>query len=214
MLFKIKTEFNNDLTFFGSDDLQIGDHVIIEISQSKFVGQILNTIDKQTEKPEIIVRKASDEDLKHHNANLEKAKTDLEIAKELAEKHKLNMKIVAGQWAIDDSKFMIVFSSDERVDFRTYVKEIAGKLRTRIELKQIGNRDEVKQIGGIGSCGRACCCSNGCCKKRFPQVTPKMCRNQNLNMANGKCNGICGKLRCCIAFENENYEKDNDENVG
>jgi cell fate regulator YaaT (PSP1 superfamily) len=117
----------------------------------------------------------------------------------------LMMKFVSAEYSLDGSKIVIVFSSEERVDFRQFLKDLAIMLKTRIELKQIGQRDEVKVIGGVGPCGEPCCCARFL--KDFEHVTVKMAKVQGLSLSPTKINGICGRLMCCLGYESTMYEE-------
>ena len=116
------------------------------------------------------------------------------------------MKLVDAQYTIDGAKLVLYFTSESRVDFRELVKDLASAFRTRIELRQIGTRDECRMMGGFGPCGRECCCSSGC---EFAKVNIRMAKNQNLSLNPGKISGLCGRLMCCLSYENAYYTEAN-----
>ena len=151
-----------------------------------------------------LVRKATEEDLK----TLEKIKQDekeaLEICQQKIEKHNLDMKLVDVEYTFDKSKLLFYFTSDGRVDFRELVKDLAAVFRTRIELRQIGVRDEAKMLGGLGICGRPFCCSEFL--SDFQPVSIKMAKEQGLSLNPTKISGTCGRLMCCLKYEQEAYE--------
>lgn len=151
-----------------------------------------------------VVRKATPDDTRRHEENCDK---EAEAAKIFAQKiveHKLEMKLVDVEYTFDNSKLLFYFTSDGRVDFRELVKDLASIFRTRIELRQIGIRDETKMIGGLGVCGRPFCCKKFL--DDFGQVTIKMAKEQNLSLNSQKISGACGRLMCCLRYEHEAYE--------
>lgn len=174
--------------------LEYGDVVICnsEVPDSEIKGELKK-----------VVRKATEKDVKMHNANIERRPKAIRDAQNLANKHKLDMKIVDAEFTFDGSKAIFFFTSDNRVDFRELVKEMASTFRARIELRQIGIRDECKMKGGLGPCGRVCCCN--CCKTDFDRVSIKMAKHQGLSLNPGKISGLCGRLMCCLKFEDEYY---------
>lgn len=194
----------------NSENLSVGDEVVVDTQNGLSVGRIaIAEYEAETRKNEEpqkqIIRKATESDLKKKEENQKKGKEALPKVEGLVRKMGLIMKIVDVEYAFDDSKITISFTADGRVDFRDLLRELAGTLRSRIELRQIGNRDEVKSIGGIGPCGLECCC------KRFggdvEHVTVKMAKNQGLSLSPTKINGLCGRLMCCLAYENEVYQE-------
>lgn len=188
--------------------LVVGDGVIVETARGLEYGvvEIANTeIEDSQISGELkkVVRKATDKDVAQHIANLEKRPRFIREAQELATKHNLDMKIVDAELAFDGSKVLFYFTSDNRVDFRELVKEMAGAFRMRIELRQIGIRDECKMKGGLGPCGRVCCCN--AYMNEFARVSIKMAKNQGLSLNPTKISGLCGRLMCCLKFEDEYY---------
>ena len=151
-----------------------------------------------------VVRVADKSDFTQHEKNLEMEKEALEICRKKIEEHELTMKLIGAEYTHDRSKLTFYFTAEVRVDFRELVKDLASVFRTRIELRQIGIRDEAKMLGGIGICGRPLCCSSFLCD--FAQVSIKMAKEQNLSLNSAKISGTCGRLMCCLRFEHENYE--------
>lgn len=151
-----------------------------------------------------IIRAAGPEDLKTLAENREKEKKAFSICEEKIRAHKLDMKLVEVEYTFDGSKILFYFTADGRVDFRSLVKDLAGTFRTRIELRQIGVRDESKMIGGFGICGRPFCCSTFL--GDFQPVSIKMAKEQGLSLNPGKISGTCGRLMCCLKYEQESYD--------
>ena len=153
-----------------------------------------------------LIRVATPADIEHNAENREKEKNALIICQQKIEAHKLDMKLIDVQYAFDNSKLLFYFSSDGRVDFRELVKDLASVFRTRIDLRQIGIRDEAKMLGGIGSCGRMLCCTTFL--PDFAQVSIKMAKEQGLSLNSAKISGMCGRLMCCLHFEAETYTEE------
>jgi cell fate regulator YaaT (PSP1 superfamily) len=150
-----------------------------------------------------VLRIATDKDIATYMKLRERAKADFSVAKIEAFRLGLPMKIVGTVWLLDSSKLTVTYTADERVDFRELVSKLSKLLHTRIEMRQMGERDAAKQIGGIGSCGRELCCSTFL--TTFDAVSIKMAKNQNLSLNPEKITGPCGKLKCCISFEDDMY---------
>lgn len=153
-----------------------------------------------------VLRMATDADAERHEINRQREKEALVICQEKITKHKLEMKLVEAQYTFDNSKLLFYFTSAGRVDFRELVKDLASVFRTRIELRQIGIRDEAKLLGGLGACGRALCCAGFL--SDFAQVSIKMAKEQNLSLNSNKISGTCGRLMCCLRYENDTYEQE------
>ena len=153
-----------------------------------------------------VIRVADDEDEARYVANKKLEQDALEICRQKIEEHNLDMKLIEAEYTFDNSKLLFYFSSDTRVDFRELVKDLASVFKTRIELRQIGIRDEAKILGGLGVCGRPFCCATFL--PDFAQVSIKMAKLQNLSLNSSKISGTCGRLMCCLRFENESYEKE------
>ncbi len=195
--------------FTTTEDLSVGDKVVVDFEDFQTVGTISKTdlkIDeyKASELPKIS-RVATAADLKKYEELQKKAKSNLVQIKKKSLELGLMMKFVGAEYSMDNSKIVIVFSSEERVDFRQFLKDLATMLKTRIELKQIGQRDEIKICGGVGPCGQPCCCARFL--EDFEHVTVKMAKIQGLSLAPTKINGICGRLMCCLGYETSTYEE-------
>jgi len=152
-----------------------------------------------------VIRKATEQDMKQLAANKEKEKSAFQTGLEKIAAHNLPMKLVGVEETFDGNKIIFYFTADGRIDFRELVKDLAAVFRTRIELRQIGVRDEAKMIGGLGCCGRELCCSMWL--SDFASVSIRMAKEQNLSLNPTKISGICGRLMCCLKYENESYEQ-------
>ncbi len=189
-------------------DVSCGDHVIVETSKGTEYGTVTEGI-HQVSKGDIVaplkkvLRIANEEDEQKHKDNIEKKAGAMEKCQEKIDKHQLDMKLVDVEYAFDNSKIVFYFTADGRVDFRALVKDLASVFRTRIELRQIGVRDEAKMMGGIGNCGRGLCCHDWL--HAFQPVSIKMAKLQNLSLNPNKISGICGRLMCCLKYENDMY---------
>lgn len=191
--------------------LKKGEFAIVETARGPEFGEVTleNTMVNVSEtvtplRP--LIRVATPADVEHNAENREKEKNALVICQQKIEAHKLDMKLIDVQYAFDNSKLLFYFSSEGRVDFRELVKDLASVFRTRIELRQIGIRDEAKMLGGIGSCGRMLCCSTFL--PDFAQVSIKMAKEQGLSLNSAKISGMCGRLMCCLHFESETYAEE------
>jgi cell fate regulator YaaT (PSP1 superfamily) len=156
-----------------------------------------------------VLRKASAQDIQAHQSNKEKEKEALEICKQKVKEHQLPMRLIDVEYTFDMSKIIFYFTAEGRVDFRELVKDLAAIFKTRIELRQIGVRDEAKMLGGIGACGRVLCCNNFL--GEFEPVSIRMAKEQNLSLNPTKISGICGRLMCCLKYESELYEPSGNE---
>src|SRR5690606_35151933 len=152
-----------------------------------------------------VIRIATDEDFDTHRENRKKAKDAMEICQVKIEEHELKMKLVDVEFTFDNNKVIFYFTADGRVDFRELVKDLAAIFKTRIELRQIGVRDEAKMIGGIGPCGKQVCCAQFL--GEFDPVSIKMAKEQSLSLNPTKISGLCGRLMCCLKYEHETYEE-------
>ena len=184
-------------------------HAIVETARGQEYGEVAlpNTFVKESEvvpplRP--VVRAATQADEAHHLENKAKEDEAFKICNEKIASHKLDMKLIDAQYTFDNSKLLFYFTSAGRVDFRDLVKDLASVFRTRIELRQIGIRDEARLMGGLGLCGRPLCCS--LFLNDFGQVSIKMAKEQNLSLNSAKISGICGRLMCCLRYEHETYE--------
>ncbi len=196
--------------YFLPGELQFaeGDHAIVETARGMEYGEIVIAEKEVAEKDLVaplktVVRRATPKDDKRVEENKRKEKEALETCQKKVEKHNLDMKLVDVEYTFDNSKIIFYFTADGRVDFRDLVKDLAGVFKTRIELRQIGVRDEAKMLGGLGPCGRACCCS--CFLGDFSPVSIKMAKEQNLSLSPTKISGLCGRLMCCLNYEQEHY---------
>ena len=193
----------------GKLDIHAGMHVIVETARGVEMGTVM-TEPKGVSEEEVIqplkpvIRIATEADEKTVAKNREKEKDAFRICLEKIAKHKLDMKLVEAEYTFDNNKLLFYFTADGRIDFRELVKDLAAVFRTRIELRQIGVRDETKIMGGIGICGRALCCNTYL--SEFAPVSIKMAKEQNLSLNPTKISGVCGRLMCCLKNEEETYE--------
>lgn len=195
--------------FLDNGEIKVGSKVVVNFEDFVTVCEVtkagIEVSDDKAKELGKITRIATESDLSKFNELKAKAKSQVNQIKKKSLELGLMMKFVSAEYSLDDSKILIVFSSEDRVDFRQLLKELAGMLKTRIELKQIGQRDEVKVCGGVGPCGQPCCCARFL--NNFDHVTVKMAKTQGLSLSPTKINGICGRLMCCLAYESETYEK-------
>ncbi len=188
----------------NNDDYNINDIVIVSTNGSLDIATIKNFTDVKADVEYCeIVRIASQEDRKQNCENCKYARSLLPEIKQEASKLNLNMKIGFISVSLDKSKINVNYTADERVDFRELIKVLGSKFKARIEMRQIGNRDETKQVGAIGVCGRVTCCKSFL--NDFDKVSIKMAKNQNISLNPTKINGMCGRLLCCFKFEDEYY---------
>ena len=200
-------------------DIKQGSNVIVETARGVEFGYVVMGIkdlpeDKITQPLKPVLRPATEEDVKTQEANAEREKEAFKICLEKIRKHNLEMKLIDSEYTFDNNKLLFYFTADGRVDFRELVKDLASVFKTRIELRQIGVRDETKILGGIGVCGRALCCHTYL--SEFIPVSIKMAKEQNLSLNPTKISGVCGRLMCCLKNEEEAYEELNSHlpNVG
>ena len=196
---------------FSPADFQVkvGDHVIVETARGIEYGSVVQGIrevadDKVIMPLKSVIRIATEEDDKKAIENNEKEKKAFKICKEKIAKHGLEMKLIETEYTFDNNKVLFYFTADGRIDFRELVKDLASVFKTRIELRQIGVRDETKIMGGIGICGRTLCCHAHL--SEFVPVSIKMAKEQNLSLNPTKISGMCGRLMCCLKHEEETYE--------
>lgn len=187
-----------------------GDHVIVETARGIEYGNVVSGVkevpdDKVVQPLKAVIRVATPEDDAKEARNREKEKDALRICHEKIRKHKLEMKLIDAEYTFDNNKVLFYFTADGRIDFRELVKDLAAVFKTRIELRQIGVRDETKIVGGIGICGRALCCNTYL--SEFAPVSIKMAKEQNLSLNQTKISGVCGRLMCCLKNEQETYEE-------
>lgn len=194
----------------GDTQFQVGDGVIVETSRGVEYGEIVaanrELSDEKLSKPlKKGVRKAEEKEIKRLKENKDKEKRAYNIGMEKIRKHGLDMKLINVEYTFDNNKIIFYFTAEGRVDFRELVKDLASVFKTRIELRQIGVRDETKMLGGLGPCGRACCCAEFL--GDFQPVSIKMAKEQNLSLSPTKISGLCGRLMCCLNYEHEYYEE-------
>ena len=196
--------------YFDPDELDVktGDSVIVETARGMEFGTVTMDVCDVDESEIVaplkkIIRVANEKDHKQHIENVKKKVRAMALCQEKIDKHGLVMKLIDVEYTFDNSKVVFYFTADGRVDFRELVKDLAGVFKMRIELRQIGVRDEAKMLGGIGSCGRALCCHSWL--SDFEPVSIKMAKVQNLSLNPAKISGICGRLMCCLKYENDIY---------
>ncbi len=192
----------------GDIKFKEGEHAIVETARGMEYGEVVIP-EKEVEDKDIVaplkqvIRKAGPKDEKKVEENAQKEKEAFGSCEQKIAEHGLAMKLVDVEYTFDNSKIVFYFTADGRVDFRELVKDLAGMFKTRIELRQIGVRDEAKMMGGLGPCGRACCCSYFL--GDFSPVSIKMAKEQNLSLSPTKISGLCGRLMCCLNYEHEHY---------
>ena len=189
--------------------IKIGDHVIVETARGIEYGYVVlgnREVDETKAIPPLkpVIRMATDEDRAIEAKNKEKEKEAFKICQEKIKKHNLEMKLIDAEYTFDNNKVLFYFTADGRIDFRELVKDLASVFKTRIELRQVGVRDETKILGGIGICGRPLCCHSYL--SEFIPVSIKMAKEQNLSLNPTKISGVCGRLMCCLKNEEETYE--------
>ena len=194
----------------GKLEIKNGDHVIVETARGIEYGHVVlgnrDVEDNKVVQPlKAVIRMANKEDIAREEANRKKEKDAFKICQEKIRKHKREMKLIDVEYTFDNNKILFYFTADGRIDFRELVKDLASVFRTRIELRQIGVRDETKIRGGIGICGRPLCCHTYLTE--FAPVSIKMAKEQNLSLNPTKISGVCGRLMCCLTNEEETYEE-------
>ncbi len=191
-------------------DVKKGEHVIVETARGVEYGTVVcdpkDVEDEKVVQPlKPVLRIANKRDDEQELANKEKEKDAFKICLEKIRKHQLEMKLIDAEYTFDNNKVLFYFTADGRIDFRELVKDLAAVFKTRIELRQIGVRDETKIVGGIGICGRPLCCHSHL--SEFIPVSIKMAKEQNLSLNPTKISGVCGRLMCCLKHEEETYEE-------
>lgn len=194
----------------GDEQIERGEHVIVETAKGVEYGTVVVPNREMAEEKIVaplkkIIRVAAPKDEDIELKNREKEKDAYKICIEKIAKHRLEMKLIAAEYTFDNNKLLFYFTADGRIDFRELVKDLASVFRTRIELRQIGVRDETKICGGIGICGRTLCCHSYL--SEFAPVSIKMAKEQNLSLNPTKISGVCGRLMCCLKNEEEAYEE-------
>lgn len=206
----VRFKHTGKVYYFAPGDITVcrGDHAIVETARGPEYGEVSlpNTYVKESDivpplRP--LLRLATPEDTQHNEDNRRKEKEAFSLCVEKIARHGLDMKLVDAQYTFDNAKLLFYFTAAGRVDFRELVKDLASVFRTRIELRQIGIRDEAKLLGGLGACGRPLCCSTFL--SDFTQVSIKMAKEQNLSLNSNKISGACGRLMCCLRYEHDTY---------
>ena len=208
----IKFRNNGKVYYFDplGEDIKKGDFAIVETARGVEYGEVFSG-PKEIEDSEIVaplkpvIRKATEKDRAVYEDNLEKAEKAFDVCLEKIAKHGLKMKLIDVEYTFDKNKILFYFTADGKVDFRELVKDLASVYRTRIELRQIGVRDETKAMGGYGICGREFCCHSW--QTDFIPVSIKMAKDQNMSLNPSKISGSCGRLMCCIKYEEETYRE-------
>ena len=207
----VRFKANGKSYYFSPGDLELqqGDHVIVETARGTECGEVAkgphDVPDSSIVKPlKTVTRMADAVDVRRMQQNRADEKRAFSVCEERIAKHKLDMKLVDVEYTLDRNKILFYFTADGRIDFRDLVKDLAGVFRTRIELRQIGVRDESKMLGGLGICGQPFCCSRFL--RDFQPVSIKMAKEQGLSLNPAKISGSCGRLMCCLASEQPAYE--------
>ena len=207
----VRFKANGKSYYFSPGDLELqqGDHVIVETARGTECGEVAkgphDVPDSSIVKPlKTVTRMADAVDVRRMQQNRADEKRAFSVCEERIAKHKLDMKLVDVEYTLDRNKILFYFTADGRIDFRDLVKDLAGVFRTRIELRQIGVRDESKMLGGLGICGQPFCCSRYL--RDFQPVSIKMAKEQGLSLNPAKISGSCGRLMCCLAYEQPAYE--------
>lgn len=209
----VKFDNTPKIYWFAAGDLEYKKdcQVVVETARGVELGTV-KTLPEDVPDDEVVsplksvLRLADDRDRARQADMAVRRPEILRTANEKIAARKLKMKLVDAQYTVDGNKLVFYFTSENRVDFRELVRDLASAFRTRIELRQIGTRDECRMLGGLGPCGRECCCSAGC---DFAKVNIKMAKNQNLSLNPGKISGLCGRLMCCLSYENAHYAETN-----
>ena len=207
----VQFQKNGKLYYFDANGFEVktGDYVIVDTVRGYDLGEVAietRENEDQSNMPALkkTVRIATEQDIQHARDNRQKEKEAFSICQKKIAEHKLEMKLVSVEYAFDNSKILFFFTANGRVDFRSLVKDLASIFKRRIELRQIGVRDEAKMLGGLGPCGRPICC--GTFLDQFQPVSIKMAKEQNLSLNPTKISGVCGRLMCCLKYEQEHYE--------
>ena len=194
----------------GDQNIDEDTYVIVETARGIEMGKVVLP-NREVDDGEIVAplkkvaRIATEEDIEHHGENIGKQKEAMDICLQKIKEHNLDMKLIDVEYTFDNNKILFYFTADGRIDFRELVKDLAAIFKTRIELRQIGVRDETKMMGGIGICGRVLCCKGFLCE--FQPVSIKMAKEQGLSLNPTKISGCCGRLMCCLKYEHEAYEE-------
>ncbi len=206
----VRFKSSGKMYYFSAGQLTIkeGEGVIVETARGMEyatveLGKTMVSDDNVVKPLKSIVRIADEKDIKRHEENESRKAEALKLCQEKITKHNLEMKLIDVEYTFDNNKIVFYFTADGRIDFRELVKDLASVFRMRIELRQVGVRDEAKMLGGVGCCGRPLCCASWLAD--FQPVSIKMAKNQNLSLNPTKISGICGRLMCCLKYENDTY---------
>jgi cell fate regulator YaaT (PSP1 superfamily) len=209
---QVRLRGGGNIVYYYTNDThpKPGDYVIVEVERGQDYAQVAGEpemiLEADLEKPlKNIIRIATKEDLHRIEENKKRIKYAFETCEKKIQERKLNMKLIDAEYSFDMTKLIFYFTSEDRVDFRELVKDLAHIFRVRIELRQIGVRDEAKMLGGFGHCGRPLCCATFL--KGFEPVTIRMAKEQSLPLNPSKISGCCGRLMCCLGYEYENYRQ-------
>ena len=207
----VQFQKNGKMYYFDDNGFTVktGEYVVVDTVRGQDLGEVSmgsHVIDGDKENFPLkkVIRIATEQDIQHSRENRLKEKEAFSICQKKILEHKLEMKLVSVEYAFDNSKILFFFTANGRVDFRSLVKDLASIFKMRIELRQIGVRDEAKMLGGLGPCGRPICC--GSFLDQFQPVSIKMAKEQNLSLNPTKISGVCGRLMCCLKYEQEHYE--------
>ena len=207
----VQFQKNGKIYYFDANgyETRTGDYVVVDTARGYDLGEVsigTREIDDSVLRSPLkkMIRIADERDIQHSRDNRQKEKEAFSICQKKIAEHKLEMKLVSVEYAFDNSKILFFFTANGRVDFRSLVKDLASIFKMRIELRQIGVRDEAKMLGGLGPCGRPICC--GTFLEQFQPVSIKMAKEQNLSLNPTKISGVCGRLMCCLKYEQEHYE--------
>ena len=208
----VQFQKNGKMYYFDLNGFEVksGDYVIVDTVRGPDLGEVIMSgreIDEEESRFPLkkMIRIATEQDIQHGHDNRLKEKEAFSVCQKKIIEHNLEMKLVSVEYAFDNSKIMFFFTANGRVDFRSLVKDLASIFKMRIELRQIGVRDEAKMLGGLGPCGRPICC--GSFLDQFQPVSIKMAKEQNLSLNPTKISGVCGRLMCCLKYEQEHYEQ-------
>ena len=205
----VKLNNNGKIYYFDAENVNVHENstVIVETEKGLQYGTVVKFISDEDVSKDIlykkVIRLTTKSDYKKHLSNLKDADKAINKCNELIEQYGLDMKIIDATYTFDREQLIFRFIADDRVDFRQLAKDLGSIFRTRIELRQVGIRDKAREIGGIGPCGRNLCCNNFLTE--FDSVSINMAKNQNLALNPTKINGVCGRLLCCLKYENDNY---------
>jgi cell fate regulator YaaT (PSP1 superfamily) len=211
-ILEIEFKGNKRVPYFNPKGIKVkpGDYVIVEADKGIDLGRVskmgrLVALTQIKGEPKSIIRKAVPSDLEKLKENRKKEAQAFIVGREKIKQHNLNMKLVDVEYQFDNNKLTFYFTSEKRIDFRALVRDLAAKYRTRIELRQIGVRDEARRLGGLGVCGKPLCCSFFL--RDFEPITTQYARLQHLPLNPGKLTGVCGRLKCCLLYEKNFYEE-------